>query len=93
MNPLKFLETISAFLLYNLRQGSGGPQQSSYFEGTVVCLDTMLQLLNQLFGDRPEAFSNLEIVGILIKKVCHLAYEQDLRKKLAVTFALPTVIR
>jgi hypothetical protein len=32
-------------------------------------------------------------VGILIKKVCHLAYEQDLRKKLAVTFALPTVIR
>jgi hypothetical protein len=53
----------------------------------------MLQLLNQLFGDRPEVFANLEIVGILIKKICHLAYEQDLRKKLAVTFALPTVIR
>lgn len=75
MNPLKFLETISAFLLYNLRPGSYGPQQSSYFEGTVVCLDTMLQLLNKLFGDRPEVLSNLEIVGILIKKVCHLAYE------------------
>ncbi len=53
----------------------------------------MLQLLNQLFGDRPELFSSLEIVGILIKKVCHLAYEQDLRKKLAVTFALPAVIK
>jgi hypothetical protein len=53
----------------------------------------MLQLLNQLFGDRPEVFSNLEIVGILIKKICHLAYEQDLRKKLAVTFALPTIIK
>jgi hypothetical protein len=53
----------------------------------------MLKLLNQLFGDRPEAFSRLEIVGILIRKVCHLAYEQDLRKKLAVTFALPPVIR
>jgi hypothetical protein len=29
----------------------------------------------------------------LIHKVCHLAYEQDLRKKLAVTFALPPVLR
>ena len=75
VNPLKFLEAISAFLLYNLRQASGGPQQGSCFEGTVVCLETMLQLLNQLFGDRPEAFSRLEIVGILIHKVCHLAYE------------------
>lgn len=93
VNPLKFLEAISAFLLYNLRQGSGEPQQSSYFEGTVVCLDTMLQLLNKLFGDKPEAFAGLEIVSILIKKVCHLAYEQDLRKKLAVTFALPPVLR
>jgi len=93
VNPLKFLEAISAFLLYNLRQGSGEPQQSSYFEGTVVCLDTMLQLLNRLYGDRPEAFSNLEIVSILIRKVCHLAYEQDLRKKLAVTFALPPLLR
>jgi len=37
--------------------------------------------------------SNLEIVGILIKKICHLAYEPDIRKKLALTFALPTVIR
>ena len=52
----------------------------------------MLQLLNDLFGDQPDVLSNLEIVGILIRKVCHLAYEQDLRKKLAVTFALPTVI-
>jgi len=93
VNPLKFLEAISAFLLYNLRQGTGEPQQSSYFEGTVVCLETMLQLLNQLFGDRPEAFSSLEIVSILIRKVCHLAYEQDLRKKLAVTFALPPLLR
>lgn len=25
--------------------------------------------------------------------MCHLAYEQDLRKKLAATFALPAVIR
>ena len=53
----------------------------------------MLKLLNTLFGDRPDVLSNLEIVGILIKKVCHLAYEQDLRKKLAATFALPAVIR
>ena len=53
----------------------------------------MLKLLNQLFGDTPEVLSNLEIVGILIKKICHLAYEPDIRKKLALTFALPTVIR
>ena len=53
----------------------------------------MLQLLNKLFGNRPQIFASLEIVGILIKKICHLAYEQDLRKKLAVTFALPTIIR
>ena len=53
----------------------------------------MLQLLNKIFGNRPEVFSNLEIVGILIKKICHLAYEQDLRKKLAITFALPIIIR
>jgi len=53
----------------------------------------MLKLLNQLFGDTPEVLSNLEIVGILIKKICHLAYEPDIRKKLALTFALLTVIR
>ena len=29
----------------------------------------------------------------MIRKVCHMAYEQDLRKKLAVTFALPTLLR
>ena len=53
----------------------------------------MLKLLNQLFGDTPEILSNLEIVGILIKKICHLAFEPDIRKKLALTFALPRVIR
>ena len=53
----------------------------------------MLKLLNQLFGDTPEVLSNLEIVGILIKKICHVAYESDIRKKLALTFALPTVIK
>jgi hypothetical protein len=35
----------------------------------------MLDLLNELFGDRPDILSELEITGILIKKVCHLAYE------------------
>jgi hypothetical protein len=53
----------------------------------------MLDMLNTLFGDTPEVFANLEIVSILIKKVYHLAYEQDLRKKLAVTCALPVVLK
>ena len=50
VNPLKFLETISAFLLYNLRFGQD-PKSNSYFEGTVVCLETMFEMLNALFGD------------------------------------------
>ena len=96
VNPMKFLETISAFLLYNLRFGQGsasGPQNTSYFDGTVVCLETMLDMLDQLFGDTPEILANLEIVSILIKKVYHLAYEQDLRKKLAVTCAMPALLK
>jgi len=93
VNPLKFLETISAFLLFNLRHGYGKPRSISCFEGANKCLETCAQLLNKLFGDRPEIFSELEIVEILIKRVCHLAYEQDLRKKLAVTFSLPTVLK
>ena len=47
---MKFLETISAFLLYNLRFGQD-PKSNSYFEGTVVCLETMFEMLNALFGD------------------------------------------
>jgi archaellum biogenesis protein FlaJ (TadC family) len=33
-------------------------------------------------------FITIQITGILIKKVCHLAYEQHIRKKLALTFTL-----
>lgn len=93
VNPMKFLETISAFLLYNLRFGQGSHQNTSYFDGTVICLETMLEMLNTLFGDTPEILADLEIVSILIKKVYHLAYEQDLRKKLAVTCAMPALLK
>ena len=50
-------------------------------------------MLGNLFHDRPEVFCKLEIVEILIKKICHFAYDQDIRKKLAITFALPTVLK
>jgi hypothetical protein len=92
VTPLKFLDTIFAFHLYFLRHGSVSSSQSSCFDGANICLEQCVNLLVKLFEGRPEVLSNLEIVSILIKRICHISYDQDLRKKLAITFALPTVL-
>jgi hypothetical protein len=42
------------------------------YNGSVVALKTMLRLLTNFYGDRPQVFDSLEIVRILIKKICQI---------------------
>lgn len=75
VSPLKFIETIFAFHLYNIRNASTTPRQSSSFEGANICLEKCVELLCKIFKERPEVLSKLEIVSILIKRICHMAYD------------------
>ena len=50
----------------------------------------MLRLLNELYGDEPEIFNRLEIIQLLIKKVCYQGHE--LPKNLAVNIAIRILI-
>lgn len=46
-------------------------------------------MLTSLYGeDNYEVFNELEFLKILIQKICHLAYGQDLPKKVAANIAL-----
>jgi len=51
----------------------------------------MLNILKQLYGDQEEVFDNLEIVQLLIKKICNQV--DELAKNLAVNIAIKILIK
>jgi hypothetical protein len=51
----------------------------------------MLSLMKQLYGDQEEVFDNLEIVQLLIKKIC--CQVDELAKNLAVNIAIKILIK
>ena len=73
INPLLFIEYICEFLYFNINsfQYKDKSQDRPYYKGSIVALKTMLRLLNELYGDEPEIFNSLEIIQLLIKKVCY----------------------
>lgn len=51
-------------------------------------------MVKSIYGeDDHEIYENLEFVQILINKICHLAYGQDLPKKVAANIALQIIIK
>lgn len=62
-----------------------------YFKGSIVAIKTMLRMLKHLYGDIPEVFDNLEIIPLLIKKICQQV--NDLPKTLAVNIAIKILIK
>lgn len=62
-----------------------------YYKGSVIAIKTMLRMLKHLFGDTPEIFDNLEIIPLLIKKICQQV--SDLSKTLAVNIAIQILLK
>lgn len=61
-------------MYYNINQGLTHKQNKNirpYYKGSSFAIKTMLRLLTQLYQDQTDAFDNLEIVPILIQKVCN----------------------
>jgi len=92
INPLVFIDNICDFLYFNIYQTAHKQQQRSYYIGSNIALKTMLKFLNEIYDGQPEVFSKLEIVQILIQKVCHLAYGHEIPKKVAANRALHIII-
>lgn len=94
ITPLLFVENICDFLYFNMLQGLPKLQQRPYQKGSVRALKTMLRLVKQVYGeDADHAFEALEFVEVLIQKICHLCYGQDLPKKVAANIGLRILIR
>ncbi len=54
----------------------------------------MIRMVKDIFGDEDdEIYENLEFLQILIQKICHLSYGQDLPKKVAANIALQIIIQ
>ena len=53
----------------------------------------MIRMVNQIYANEGpdrigDIYDKLEFIQILIQKICHLAYGQDLPKKVAANIAL-----
>lgn len=56
-----------------------------------MAIKTMLKLLNGIYADQPDAVDNLEIIPILIQKLC--IQSKDLNRNLAVNIAVEIIIK
>ena len=70
INPILFIDYIDQFLYYNIQTQMYSTPDRPYFKGSIVAIKTMLRMLKKLYGDTPEVFNNLEIIPLLIKKIC-----------------------
>ena len=48
----------------------------------------MMETLQAIYGDDSKAYESLEIIKILIHKLCHIAYGAELPNKVAMNIAL-----
>ncbi len=57
----------------------------------------MIRTVREIYGPDEEsiteAFDNLEFIQVLIQKLCHIAYGQDLPNKVAMNIALQILIQ
>lgn len=94
INPVLFIEYICEFLYFNVFQmnlKSNSGAYRPYYKGSSVAIKTMIRLLIKLYEDQPEALDNLEVIPLLVQKVCHQVL--DLPKNLALNKAIQILIK
>jgi hypothetical protein len=69
-----FVEYVCEFLFIEDLRGSDLKihikNNKEYLRGSCMAIKTMLKLLNGIYADQPDAVDNLEIIPILIQKLC-----------------------
>ena len=93
INPLVFVDMIVELLYHYIdnNQLSSKAKDFPFYKGSAVALKTLIRFLRKLYGDAPEIFNNLEIVEILIKRICNQV--QEPRKNLAINIAIRILIK
>ena len=93
INPLVFIDMIVELLYHYIdsNQLSSKSQDYPFYKGSAVALKTLIRFLKKLYGDAPAIFDNLEIVSILIKRICNQV--QEPRKTLAINSAILILIQ
>lgn len=73
INPLVFVDMIVELLYHYIDSNSLSSKAQDYpfYKGSAVALKTLIRFLKKLYGDAPAIFDNLEIVSILIKRICN----------------------
>ena len=92
INPLVFVDMIVELLYHYIdsNQLSSKAKDFPFYKGSAVALKTMIRFLRKLYGDAPAIFNSLEIVSILIKRICNQV--QEPRKNLAINIAIRILI-
>jgi len=53
----------------------------------------MVRTVKAVYGEDDQAFESLEFIPILIQRLCHIAYMQEIPNKVAMNIALQVLIR
>lgn len=92
LNPLGFIENCMDFLFYNLNNpGVAKGLHRSYQNGSEMALKSLLEFLGQLYHGKEEKLAGLEIIQILMDKLCQHSSSADVQKKIAASIALRIV--
>lgn len=97
ISPLSLFDNICEFLYYNLITPSAKASQGRfYMKGSLRAIKNIIRTIKAVYGEGREldqAFESLEFVQILIQKLCHLAYGNDLPNKVAMLIAFQLIFK
>lgn len=73
INPLVFIDMIVELLYHYIdsNQLSSKAKDFPFYKGSAVALKTLIRFLRELYGNSADIFNNLEIISILIKRICN----------------------
>jgi hypothetical protein len=94
INPLVFIDMIVELLFFFTDSNSLASSKTKdmpFYQGSAVALKTMLRFLSQLYGDTANVFNSLEIISILVKRICNQVYEMG--RNLAINIAVRILIQ
>ena len=93
INPLVLVDMIVELLYHYIDNNSLSSKSKDLplIKGSAVALKTMIRFLKKLYGDAPEIFNRLEIISILIKRICNQV--QELPKNLAINIAIRILVK
>ena len=93
INPLVFIDLIVEVLYVYIENPQLPNKQKDmpFYMGSAVALKTMIRFLIKLYGDSQDIFSRLEIIEIIIQKICNQV--NDLNKNLAINVAIKILIK